>query len=143
MGHTVMGPHHSTDRRSFLVWVINGLGALLTVILGVPIAAYLLDPRNRPRPSGAMKPVSGVRLAELSADRPVLQGVISDVRRDAWTLHPNDVLGRVWVVLQAERTIPAEPAERLALSSHGENHQPRPNMPIKVFTTICPHLGCS
>ncbi len=51
------------------------------------------------------------------------------VRRDAWTLHPNDVVGRVWVVLKK----PALPAAVAANDA----------TVLNVFTTICPHLGCS
>jgi Rieske Fe-S protein len=43
--------------------------------------------------------------------------VIRDTRRDAWTLHPDDVTGRVWLI--------------------------RRGASIEAFTTICPHLGCS
>src|SRR5262249_35654300 len=46
------------------------------------------------------------------------QVVIRDVRRDAWTLHPNDVVGRAWLVRRGKDQLDA-------------------------FTTICPHLGCS
>ena len=134
---------HPTDRRSFLVWAINGLGAVLAVVLGVPIVGYVLDPRNRPRARDDLKLADGVRLSELTPDRPVQQGVIRDVRRDAWTLHPNDVLGRVWVVLQPGMTIPTDPAQRRRLASHDAQGQPSANAPLKVFTTICPHLGCS
>ena len=42
------------------------------------------------------------------------------MRADGWTLHPNDVVGRVWVV-------------RADQATGG----------FRVFTTICPHLGCS
>ncbi len=54
---------------------------------------------------------------ELQEDVPK-QVVIRAVRRDAWTLHPNDVIGRVWLVRRKDGQVDA-------------------------FTTICPHLGCS
>jgi Rieske Fe-S protein len=63
--------------------------------------------------------VDGLKLTELEINVP-RQGVIRDVRRDAWTLHPNDVIGRVWVI------------------KHGQARDA-----LRVFTTICPHLGCS
>src|SRR5207249_12259763 len=58
-------------------------------------------------------------LSELKQNEPK-QGVIRDIRTDAWTLHPNDVVGRVWVVKHGS----------------GEND-------LHVWTTVCPHLGCS
>lgn len=110
-------PHDS--RRSFLRWAIHGLGALFAVILGFPAVMYLIDPRNRPaRPKGP-RPVEGINLRALVKNEPK-QGMIRDVRRDAWTLHPNDVIGRVWAV------------------RHGDG-----DLDVDVFTTVCPHLGCS
>jgi Rieske Fe-S protein len=107
-------------RRSFLKWATNGIGAIFAVVLGVPALAYVFDPRNRPLPPKDFRPVSGVRLSEVGAE-PV-QGVLRDVRRDAWTLYPNDVLGRVWV----RRIKPGKEADSYV-----------------VLSTICPHLGCS
>lgn len=108
------------DRRSLLRWACHGLGAVFAAVLGVPAALYLVDPRNREAATGAFRPVSGVKLSEVGSV-PV-QGVIRDVHRDAWTLHPNDVVGRVWVV-------------RVRDGSTKDCYQ--------VFTTVCPHLGCS
>jgi Rieske Fe-S protein len=103
------------ERRSFLKWFFHGLGAAFTATLGVPALMYLLDPRNRPAPPGAFKTVG--KLSELKPGVP-LQAIIREVRTDAWTLHPNDVIGRVWLV-------------------RGEGEK------VSAFTTICPHLGCS
>ena len=108
------------ERRSFLRWAIHGLGAIFAVVLGVPAVAYLADARHRPAPNRGFRPVQGIKLNELVVDEP-RQGVIRDVRTDAWTLHPNDVVGRFWVV----KTSQAAPND------------------LMVFTTICPHLGCS
>ncbi len=135
--HPASLPPPVEDRRSLLVWAINGIGAILTAVIGVPVVCYLIDPRNRPGAQGDFKAADGVRLSELSNTLPVQQGAIRDVRRDAYTLHPNDVLGRVWVVLQPGQRIPAEAEQRKRLSSHDKD------VPIKVFTTVCPHLGCS
>jgi len=107
------------ERRSFLRWAIYGLSAIFSAILGIPAVAYLADARNRAAPRRGYRKVEGVNLNELRAqppDRPV-QGVIRDVRRDAWTLS-EDIVGRVWVI----RT---------------------PANDIQAFTASCPHLGCS
>ena len=106
------------ERRSFLRFAIHSLGALFGVVLGILAACYLIDSRNRPAPQRGFRPVRGVRLDDLRKDVPE-QGVIRDIRHDAWTLHPNDVIGRVWVVKTG-----ADDAS------------------IRVLTTICPHLGC-
>ena len=111
---------HEENRRSFLRWAIHGLGAIFAVVLGFPAVCYLIDPRNRPAPPGDLRLVPGVKANEIADGRPV-QGVIRAVRRDAWTLHPNDVVGRVWI-------------RRVSPGNDKANFQ--------VFTTICPHLGC-
>jgi Rieske Fe-S protein len=131
-----MGATPVEERRSFLIWVINGLGAIFAVILGFPVVCYLIDPRHRQGAGGAFKVADGVRLDQITSTRPLVQGVIRDVRRDAYTLHPTDVLGRVWVVLQPGKSVPDTVEGRRALASGAD-------APLKVFTTICPHLGCS
>ncbi|HEV8062295.1 MAG TPA: ubiquinol-cytochrome c reductase iron-sulfur subunit [Gemmataceae bacterium] len=103
------------SRRSFLKFATNALGALFALVLGVPAVAYLIDARNRAAAQGDFKTVA--RLSELPVNVPQ-QVVIRDVRRDAWTIHPNDVIGRVWLIR-------------------------RDKDQVEAFTTICPHLGCS
>ena len=120
-----------TDRRSFLSFAIFGLGAVFSAILGVPIVAYVIDPRHRKGPKGSFKPVEGIDLGKLVDNSPK-QGVIRDVRVDGWTLYPNDVIGRVWVVKQGAR-----PANFANVT------QAEKDAYLRVFTTICPHLGCS
>ena len=103
------------ERRTFFKWVTHGLGALFATIVGLPALAFLLDARRRPARAGQFKTVA--RLDELVEGVPQ-QVVIHEVRRDAWTLHPNDVIGRAWLIRRDKQTVDA-------------------------FTTICPHLGCS
>jgi Rieske Fe-S protein len=107
--------HPPMQRRSFLKWATHGLGVLFGAVLGIPAIAYLIDARNRPAPKNDFRPVA--RLSELKTGEPY-QVVIRDIRHDAWTLHPNDVIGRVWLV-------------------RGEGEK------VDALTTICPHLGCS
>jgi len=107
--------NHGTTRRSFLKWATHGLGALFAVLIGIPGLAYLIDARNRVVTERGKRRVA--RLNELEIGKPK-QFVIHDVRQDAWTLYPNDVVGRVWLV------------------RHDKDK-------VDAFTTICPHLGCS
>jgi Rieske Fe-S protein len=109
------------NRRSLLKWCIHGLSALFAAILGIPAVAFLIDGRNRAVAQGDLRTVAGVRRGDLVKNVPV-QGVIRAVRRDAWTLHPNDVIGRVWVVKLGDGAGLAD---------------------YQIFTTVCPHLGCS
>jgi Rieske Fe-S protein len=104
-----------TSRRNFLKWATYGLGAAFAATLGAPAILYLLDPRNRPARPGAFKTVA--KLSDLKEGVP-FQATIRELRHDAWTLHPNDVVGRVWLIRRKDDKIDA-------------------------FTTTCPHLGCS
>src|SRR6266849_6662574 len=101
------------ERRSFLRWAIYGLSALFSAVLGIPALFCLIDARNRPAARRGFRVVQGVKLTDLNDGKP-RQGVIRDIRHDAWTLHPNDVIGRVWVVKRGND--------------------------LKAYTTICPHL---
>ena len=120
--------HELAERRSFLAWVTAGLGGLFTVFLGAPIAAYVADPRNRKGATSDFRIVDGLLLSDLKPNEPK-QGVLRDIRHDAWTLHPNDVVGRVWVILKKDPPLDPFPT--------GTD----PGL-LNVFTTICPHLGC-
>jgi Rieske Fe-S protein len=103
-------------RRSFVIATIVGIKGLITALLGLPAAIYFfLDPRNRPAGSGDFKRVAN--LADLPDGVPA-QAIVRDVRSDAWTLYPNDVVGRVWLIKDAPDR-------------------------VRAYTTICPHLGCS
>jgi Rieske Fe-S protein len=126
-----------TNRRSFLSFAIFGIGSIFTAILGVPVACYFIDPRNRQTPPSTMKLVHGVKLDELN-EAPV-QGVVRDTRVDGWNLYPNDVIGRVWVVKMGNAPDLSTQALVMAFNANTA----RKNQFLKVFTTICPHLGCS
>ncbi len=125
-------------RRSFLGWAIFGLGALFSTLLGAPVACYLLDPLHRQGKESDYKPVEGIRLAELPLNE-ATQGVVRDTRRDGWTLYPNDAVGRVWVIRKGNSPdlSTAEKIETFNNTPEAKNNY------LLVFTTICPHLGCS
>jgi len=108
-------------RRSLLKWCTNLLGATFAGVLGVPAAGYLIDPRNRPAPPSDFRRVG--RFSELTKDMP-RSFTIRDIRHDAWTLHPNDVLGRIWLIYRG-----------------GTDDKGVPK--VEAYTTICPHLGGS
>jgi Rieske Fe-S protein len=102
-------------------WATNVLSGLFGAIMGIPAIGYLLDPRNRAAPSGVFKPAA--LFSELTANKPKA-AVIRDTRRDAWTLHPNDEIGRVWLMWRGETNGDGTPA-------------------VEAYTSICPHLGGS
>jgi Rieske Fe-S protein len=127
------------DRRSLLGFAIFGLGAIFSAILGIPIVCYFIDPRNRKGPTSSFRWADGIKLDELAKDAP-RQGVIRDTRLDGWTLYPNDVLGRVWVVRVGDR--PDLGAPEKVQEFNAKPMADREKYLI-VFTVKCPHLGCS
>jgi Rieske Fe-S protein len=127
------------DRRSFLGLAIFGLGAIFSAVIGVPIVCFAIDPRHRKGPQSNFRLVDEIKLNELAVNTPV-QGVVRDVRVDGWTLYPDDVIGRVWVVQVAAR--PAGLSTREEVLNFNEDEAKKAAY-LSVFTTICPHLGCS
>lgn len=112
--HDFTSQPEESGRRTFLKWLTHGLSAAFAATIGAPAAVFLIDPRNRPAPPGEFKTVA--RLSELKEGVP-FEAVVRQIRRDAWTLHPNDIIGRVWLIRKGDT--------------------------VKVFNTTCPHLGCS
>jgi menaquinol-cytochrome c reductase iron-sulfur subunit len=112
-----MGQEHTPpqDRRSFLRWAVHGLGAIFALVLGVPAVAYLIDGRNRKAPPSGFRRLA--RLSELTPNQP-REYTIRQTRQDAWTLYPNEIVGRVFLIR-------------------------RDGDQVEAFTTTCPHLGCS
>jgi menaquinol-cytochrome c reductase iron-sulfur subunit len=105
------------QRRVFLKWAINGLGAVVGTVLGVPAVAYLIDALNRPERPTTWRNVA--HFDDLPFEIPT-EFVIRDTRRDAWNLHPDDIIGRVWLI----------------------RHEATPDK-VTAFNSTCPHLGCS
>jgi len=128
-----------TDRRSFLGFAIFGLGTIFSAIIGVPLVCYGIDPRHRKGPKSSFKAVDGIKLDEFSLNDP-RQGVIRDKRDDGWIHYPNDVIGRVWVVQSGPRPDLSTPEKVAAFNTSSVAERERY---LKVFTTICPHMGCS
>jgi Rieske Fe-S protein len=127
------------NRRSFLGWLTVGIGGIFSVFLGVPVVAYVIDPRHRKGPKSAMKLVEGVKLNELAPGGTPLQGVVRDTRTDGWTLYPNDVIGRVWLVQVGARPDLSTPEK---LAEFNARTTAEKASYLFVFTTKCPHLGC-
>jgi menaquinol-cytochrome c reductase iron-sulfur subunit len=105
------------QRRAFFKWAINGMGAVFSAVLGIPALAYLTDARNRPARESDFRTVA--KLGEVPVGEPY-QVLITETRRDAWNLHPDDLVGRVWLI-----------------------RDPQVTDKVDAFSTVCPHLGCS
>jgi Rieske Fe-S protein len=114
---------NETGRRSFLKWISSLLAAGVAAIVGVPTVSFAIGSlRRRGSSEATLRKVA--RLGDLPQDRPVMIPIIGDLE-DAWTVYPNEPIGRVWVSRGAVDS--ANPA----------------NTPLKAFSAVCPHLGCT
>src|SRR5438034_992402 len=97
------------QRRTLLKLLTAGLGGVFSLILGIPAIAYIIDPRHKKAKRADFKRVA--RLSELPKPKDKLpvpyQAVISDTRRDAWTIHPEEVIGRVWLLRMDDQQVEA------------------------------------
>lgn len=111
------------NRRSLLVWISTSLGSVATAIVALPGASFVWDTIRRRDASRAL--VQRVaRWQDLRPGKPVQVPVIAALQ-DAWTMHPDQVVGRVWLV-----------------RGEGESASPQ-EAKISAFAATCPHLGCA
>ena len=112
-------PEDSAPRRNFLVefWAIvtGGLAGIVPLVSGLVV---LLDPLKR---SSGAKAADLIRIAALDAvpaDGVPRQFAVVKDKVDAWTYSPNERVGAVFLVRQAESET------------------------IEAFNCVCPHAGC-
>jgi Rieske Fe-S protein len=109
-------------RRTLLKWVSGCLGSVCAAMVGVPGVGFVLEAlRGRGSNEDLTRRVA--RLKDLPVGKPVAVPIIG-ARQDAWTVHPDEVLGRVWLV------------RRKAEVADAENS-------VVALTATCPHLGCT
>jgi Rieske Fe-S protein len=111
------------DRRSILKWLSGALATASAALVAIPGGRFVAGAmRSQRRDEPRLQRVA--RFDDLAPGRPKQVAVIG-ARRDAWTLHPDEVIGRVWLVRHAEAS--------------GADEPPR----VAAFTAVCPHLGCT
>lgn len=110
------------NRREILAWISRSLATGVAGVIGIPGIRYLLG-GSRSAEAGKTAFTRLVRFKDLQPGRPMLVPVMGQAQ-DAWVRHDRHVVGRVWLVRQAGA---ADPAAEGA---------------VKVFSTICPHMGC-
>lgn len=110
------------NRRQMLQWLNGLIAAGCAAIVAVPGVAYVwATVRRRDASTSIVRRVAP--LAALRVGQPVALALTGN-RQDAWTLYPEELLGRVWLVRKSDEATHASEAE------------------VAAFTTICPHLGC-
>lgn len=120
------------NRRTLLEWASGGLALLCAAVVAVPGVGYALDALRRRGGDGDSQGGGGsaraitqrvARLDDLVPGVPIEVSLVGN-RRDAWTVYPQEVLGRVWLIRTDDAR--SEPADA----------------EVKAFSALCPHLHC-
>jgi menaquinol-cytochrome c reductase iron-sulfur subunit len=111
------------NRRSMLKWISGALGAASAAVVVLPGGRFMAE-ALRPRRGNQAVVKRVARLDDLVVGQPKSYPVLGS-RRDAWTLYPEEVIGRVWLLREKGPT--------------GDETSPQ----VKAFTAVCPHLGCA
>ena len=111
------------NRRTSLKWISGVLTAFSALMVGLPGVGFFLSGVLGRRPSKAVVQ-RAIRLRDLPQGRPFQVSVLGS-RHDAWTLHPEEVIGRVWLVRRDGN-----------LEADAKPH-------VTALTATCPHLGCT
>ena len=111
----------AASRRGWLAWTARGLYAACAAAVAWPATRFFAAPLAAPVAGPVVD--RAVRLSDLAPGVPTLAPIAGE-SVDAWTRHPDRVVGRAWVL----RTSPAgvDP----------------PGVEVKVFSSVCPHAGC-
>jgi menaquinol-cytochrome c reductase iron-sulfur subunit len=110
------------NRRRMLQWLSGVIAAGCAAIVAIPGAAYVwATVRRRETSATIVRRVAPLEV--LRVGQPVVLA-LSGSRQDAWTLYPEELIGRVWLVRRSDPSISPAQAE------------------VAAFTTVCPHLGC-
>lgn len=106
-------------RRAIVTLLARTIAGACAAVVGLPGVRYLWETASRHEETESANQRL-LRLKDLPVGRP-LQMAVSGRRRDAWTVYPQETIGRVWLVRE---------------TSAGEDR-------VVAFTSICPHLGCA
>jgi len=115
------GAEAATDRRTVLKSISASLASACAVGVAIPGTRYAVASLSRRSSGDAV--VQRVPLDNLPPGKPI-EMAITGSRRDAWTLYPEQVIGRLWLVRRTDEKTPPEQAK------------------VDAFTSECPHLGC-
>lgn len=112
-------------RRTLLKLVSGCLGALCAAVVGIPGVSFVLEALRKNGSNGdRVRRVA--RLKDLPVGKPIAVPIIG-AREDAWTVHPDEVLGRVWLVRRK-----SDAKEGVAATAE-----------VAAYSATCPHLGCA
>ncbi|QDU80569.1 Cytochrome b6-f complex iron-sulfur subunit [Polystyrenella longa] len=110
------------QRRTLLIRLCQTIAATATAVLIIPIGRFISAPlfRKNKKSSGAQRVA---KLTQLPVGTPTQVAIIGN-RQDGWTLHPQAVIGKVWLIRRNEESEKPEDCQ------------------VDAYSAICPHLGC-
>ncbi len=109
------------QRRNLLKWMSAALSTACASVIAVPGVKYLLATVQR-EGGQAVPPQRIARLNDLPVGEPV-EAAITGRRRDAWSIYPEEAVGRVWLIRRSEDD--ASEAK------------------VDAYSSVCPHLRCA
>lgn len=110
------------QRRTLLIRGCQAIAAVVIAVVFVPIGRFISAPlfRKSQRSSGAQRVA---KLAQLEVGKPMQVPIIGK-RQDGWTLYPDSVIGKVWLIRR-----------------DAESEKPEESR-VDAYSAICPHIGC-
>lgn len=111
------------NRRTVLKWLSRLLASVSASVVVVPGVGFVLAPLRRSQNQSVVQRIA--RLNDLPVGKPVLCPIVGS-HRDAWSVHSEEVIGRVWLIRQTSSADSSPEATSVA-----------------AFTSLCPHLGCA
>ncbi|MCA9040416.1 MAG: Rieske 2Fe-2S domain-containing protein [Planctomycetaceae bacterium] len=110
------------QRRTLLICFCQAIAATIMAVVIVPIGRFISAPLFR-KDKQSSRAVRVAKLSQLEVGKPVQVPIIGN-RKDGWTLYPQAVIGKVWLI------------RRSAESDNPESVQ------VDAYSAVCPHLGC-
>jgi len=110
------------NRRSLLKWISRAVGWVCAGIVAIPGLSFITAPLRRRARKGVTQRVAP--LANLRAGVPV-QAAVTGSRQDAWFHYDREIVGRIWLLRESDESVAPQDTN------------------VKVFSAICPHLGCT
>ena len=110
------------NRRMALTWLSRILAVACAALVAVPGASFVIATVKRRKGDG---PITQrvARLNDLTPGQPFEAPIVASWH-DAWIVHPEQPVGRVWLVRRTDAGTPPDKSR------------------VDAYTAVCPHMGC-
>jgi Rieske Fe-S protein len=140
------GTPEEQSRRTFLANATIGIGGIIGLVIAVPVVTSLI-PESLLKPDlgkGTWTPLSDAEFKALqgSTDAPVKISFSFDYEDGYLTTKENQFVWGVKLTPQQESTFKAKRPDIYDVQG-GDGPYPAVTMSFVIFSSICPHLGCT